>query len=60
MNTSSECLPSKSVVAKASLSPTFQLVYYLVVKVESPGFTVVSMKVHLGDFSRPWMSKVHF
>ena len=59
MNISSECLPSKSVVAKANLSPTYQLVYTLVVKELSPGFTVVSIKVQLGVFSLPWISNLH-
>lgn len=59
MKISSEFLPSKSVVAKANLSPTFQLVYTLVVKVLSPGLTVLLMKAQLGDLSEPWISKVH-
>lgn len=43
MKISSECIPSKSVVAKPSLSPTFQLVSTKVVSDVAPGLIVAAI-----------------
>lgn len=53
MNISSECIPSKSVVASPNLSPTYQLVCTSVVNEVDPILTVAAISVHVGVLGKP-------